>query len=177
VRLLILPLVHSGGRWSLSARTGKLENRVVLQVAEHIAAWLRATRMPNHRPQAARYGDHLIRGADWAVFDRGRLEADPVTVIGLVYVPYIARPLRGQVLALREQPFVEAALACGLRPLRVMFSELLPHLWTTTVTGRVRASSGSRPTNDLPGCGSHPSRDGPTLSPALPRSSNRDGAA
>jgi peptide/nickel transport system permease protein len=57
----------------------------------------------------------------------------PVTVIGLVYVPYIARPLRGQVLALREQRFVEAALACGLGPLRVMFSELLPHLWTTVL--------------------------------------------
>jgi peptide/nickel transport system permease protein len=57
----------------------------------------------------------------------------PVMVIGLVYVPYLARPLRGQVLALREQRFVEAALACGLGPLRMMFSELLPHLWTTVL--------------------------------------------
>jgi len=55
----------------------------------------------------------------------------PVTVIGLVYVPYIARPLRGQVLALREQRFIEAARACGLGPVRVMASEMLPHLWTT----------------------------------------------
>jgi peptide/nickel transport system permease protein len=55
----------------------------------------------------------------------------PITVIGIVYVPYIARPLRGQVLALRQQPFVEAARAGGLRPVRVMLSELLPHLWTT----------------------------------------------
>jgi peptide/nickel transport system permease protein len=55
----------------------------------------------------------------------------PITVIGFVYVPYIARPLRGQVLALREQQFVEAAQACGLGPVRVMLSELLPHLWTT----------------------------------------------
>jgi peptide/nickel transport system permease protein len=52
-------------------------------------------------------------------------------VIGVVYVPYIARPLRGQVLVLREQRFVEAAKACGLGPLRVMLSELLPHLWTS----------------------------------------------
>jgi len=57
----------------------------------------------------------------------------PVVVIGLVYVPYVARPLRGQVLALRDQRFVEAALAAGMRPRRVMVSELLPHLWTTVL--------------------------------------------
>ena len=37
----------------------------------------------------------------------------PVVVIGLVYVPYMTRPLRGQVMALRGQPFVEAARAAG----------------------------------------------------------------
>jgi peptide/nickel transport system permease protein len=46
-----------------------------------------------------------------------RLEAGsiviPIAVIGVVYVPYLARPLRGEVLVLREQPFVEAARACG----------------------------------------------------------------
>ena len=57
----------------------------------------------------------------------------PVVVIGIVYVPYVARPLRGQVLALRDQRFVEAALACGMGPVRVMRSELLPHLWTTVL--------------------------------------------
>ena len=55
----------------------------------------------------------------------------PIMVIGVVYVPYLARPLRGQVLTLREQPFVEAARASGLGPGRVMASELLPHLWST----------------------------------------------
>jgi peptide/nickel transport system permease protein len=57
----------------------------------------------------------------------------PVVVIGLVYVPYMTRPLRGQVMALRGQPFVEAARAGGMRPLTVMVSELLPHLWTTMI--------------------------------------------
>ena len=57
----------------------------------------------------------------------------PVVVIGLVYVPYMTRPLRGQVMALRGQPFVEAARAGGMRPLAVMVSELLPHLWTTMI--------------------------------------------
>jgi peptide/nickel transport system permease protein len=55
----------------------------------------------------------------------------PIAVIGLVYVPYIARPLRGQVLSLREQQFVEAARASGMRSRSVMTSELLPHLWST----------------------------------------------
>ena len=69
-------------------------------------------------------------------FDIGpvRLEAGsmviPIAVIGVVYVPYLARPLRGEVLALREQRFVEAARACGMGPVRIMVSELLPHLWT-----------------------------------------------
>jgi peptide/nickel transport system permease protein len=55
----------------------------------------------------------------------------PIVVIGVVYVPYMARPLRGQVLALRERQFVEAARAAGARPVRVMRKELLPHLWSS----------------------------------------------
>jgi peptide/nickel transport system permease protein len=57
----------------------------------------------------------------------------PIVVIGLVYVPYLARPLRGEVRALRERPFVEAARAAGFGPAAVMRSELLPHLLTTTL--------------------------------------------
>ena len=57
----------------------------------------------------------------------------PLFVIGLVYVPYMTRPLRGRVMALRGQPFIEAARAGGMRPLTVMVSELLPHLWTTII--------------------------------------------
>jgi peptide/nickel transport system permease protein len=57
----------------------------------------------------------------------------PLFVIGLVYVPYMTRPLRGQVMALRGQPFTEAARAGGMRPVTVMVSELLPHLWTTII--------------------------------------------
>ena len=55
----------------------------------------------------------------------------PIVVIGLVYVPYVARPVRGQVLSLREQSFVDAARASGMRPLALTFSELVPHLWAT----------------------------------------------
>jgi peptide/nickel transport system permease protein len=57
----------------------------------------------------------------------------PILVIGVVYVPYMARPLRGEVLALREKEFVEASVAQGAGPLRVMFGELLPNLWSTII--------------------------------------------
>ena len=57
----------------------------------------------------------------------------PILVIGIVVVPYTARPLRGEILALREKEFVEAAIAQGAGPLRVMFGELLPNLWSTVI--------------------------------------------
>ena len=57
----------------------------------------------------------------------------PIFVIALVYVPYLARPVRGQVLSLREKEFVEAARAQGAGPLRTMFSEILPNLTSTVV--------------------------------------------
>jgi peptide/nickel transport system permease protein len=57
----------------------------------------------------------------------------PIVVIGFVYTPYVARPLRGEVLALREREFVEAAVAQGAGPLRVMLGELLPNLWPTAI--------------------------------------------
>jgi peptide/nickel transport system permease protein len=55
----------------------------------------------------------------------------PIFVIGLVYIPYMARPVRGQVLSLREKEFVEAARAQGAGPLRIMFGEVLPNLAST----------------------------------------------
>jgi peptide/nickel transport system permease protein len=57
----------------------------------------------------------------------------PILVIGFVSVPYIARPIRGEVLALSEREFVEAAVAQGTGPLRVMFGELLPNLGSTVI--------------------------------------------
>jgi peptide/nickel transport system permease protein len=57
----------------------------------------------------------------------------PMLIIGFVYVPYVARPLRGQVLSLREKEFVEAARAQGAGPVRIMFSEILPNLASTII--------------------------------------------
>ncbi|MGW2524999.1 ABC transporter permease [Streptomyces sp. NPDC001617] len=45
----------------------------------------------------------------------------------------IARLLRGQVLGLREREFVEAAKVTGASPMRIVFKELLPNLWTPII--------------------------------------------
>jgi len=58
---------------------------------------------------------------------------NPIIVISIFSVPYFARPIRGEVLALGEKEFVEAAVAQGAGPLRVMFSELLPNLASTII--------------------------------------------
>jgi oligopeptide transport system permease protein len=57
--------------------------------------------------------------------------ADVVTLlvaIGAVSWLTLARVIRGQVLSLRAQPFVEAARACGCGPMRVLRHHLLPNL-------------------------------------------------
>ncbi len=59
--------------------------------------------------------------------------AIPILIIGLVYVPYMARPLRGQILSLREKEFIEAARAQGMGSIRIMFTEILPNLASTIV--------------------------------------------
>jgi peptide/nickel transport system permease protein len=55
----------------------------------------------------------------------------PIIIIGVVYIPYLGRPIRGQVLSLREKEFVDAAVAQGMSAPRIMFSEVLPNLTST----------------------------------------------
>lgn len=45
----------------------------------------------------------------------------------------MARLLRGQVLGLREREFIEAAKITGASPMRIVFKELLPNLWTPII--------------------------------------------
>jgi peptide/nickel transport system permease protein len=54
-------------------------------------------------------------------------------IIGFVYIPYVAKPVRGQVLALREREFVDAARQQGLSNWQIMWSEILPNLSSTVV--------------------------------------------
>jgi peptide/nickel transport system permease protein len=57
----------------------------------------------------------------------------PIGVISFVFIPYVGRPLRGQVLALRQREFVEAATAQGAGAIRIMFTELLPNITSTVL--------------------------------------------
>ena len=57
----------------------------------------------------------------------------PTLVISYVYVPYVGRPLRGQILSLREKEFIEAAIGQGASPLRIMFSDLLPNIMSSVL--------------------------------------------
>jgi peptide/nickel transport system permease protein len=59
--------------------------------------------------------------------------AIPMLIIAVIYVPYLARPVRGQTLALREREFVEAARAQGMGSTRIVFREVLPNVASTLV--------------------------------------------
>ncbi|MGO9961772.1 MAG: ABC transporter permease [Solirubrobacteraceae bacterium] len=57
----------------------------------------------------------------------------PAFVIGFVYIPYVARPIRAQVLTMREREFIDAARQQGLSHFQIMWSEILPNLSSTIV--------------------------------------------
>jgi peptide/nickel transport system permease protein len=57
----------------------------------------------------------------------------PILIIGVIYIPYLGKPIRGEVLRLREQDFVEAARAQGMAPWRIMLSEILPNAASTII--------------------------------------------
>jgi peptide/nickel transport system permease protein len=57
----------------------------------------------------------------------------PIMIIGLVYVPYVARPVRGQVLALRNSEFVFASVGLGIPTWRILVRDMLPNVSTTLI--------------------------------------------
>jgi peptide/nickel transport system permease protein len=57
----------------------------------------------------------------------------PAFIIGFVYIPYVAKPIRGQVLSLREREFIDAARIQGMSSLRILWSEVLPNVASTLI--------------------------------------------
>lgn len=57
----------------------------------------------------------------------------PILIIGIVYVPYVARPIRGRVLALNRSEFIMAARGLGIRPARILWRHILPNVSTTLI--------------------------------------------
>ncbi|HEX6093845.1 MAG TPA: ABC transporter permease [Dongiaceae bacterium] len=57
----------------------------------------------------------------------------PMVIIGVIFVPYVARPIRGQVLSLKESEFVLAAVGLGVPAHRILFRDILPNVTTTLI--------------------------------------------
>jgi peptide/nickel transport system permease protein len=57
----------------------------------------------------------------------------PILIISLIYVPYLARPVRGEVLSLRRREFIDNAIGQGASGIRIIFSELLPNVIPTVL--------------------------------------------
>jgi peptide/nickel transport system permease protein len=57
----------------------------------------------------------------------------PTLIIALIYIPYVFRPVRGQVLSVREKEYVEAAISQGASNVRLMFSDILPNVVSTII--------------------------------------------
>jgi len=54
-------------------------------------------------------------------------------IIGVVYIPYVGKPIRGQVLGLREREFIDAARQQGLSHFQIMVGEILPNVISTII--------------------------------------------
>ncbi len=65
------------------------------------------------------------------------IEADnlllPIAIIAIVYVPYVARPVRGQVLSLAQSDFVLAAVGLGVPNRRILVRDILPNVAPTLI--------------------------------------------
>jgi peptide/nickel transport system permease protein len=57
----------------------------------------------------------------------------PTIIIAFIYLPYVYRPVRGQVLSVVQKEFVEAAIAEGASTMRLVFSEVLPNVVSTVI--------------------------------------------
>jgi peptide/nickel transport system permease protein len=57
----------------------------------------------------------------------------PILIIGLIYVPYIARPVRGRVMALKRSEFVLAAIGFGASSRRILIRDILPNVAPTLI--------------------------------------------
>jgi peptide/nickel transport system permease protein len=75
-----------------------------------------------------------VSGINLGLFElRGGSLLIPALIVGVVYIPYVAKPIRGQVLGLREREFIDAARVQGLGNLRIMLGEILPNLASTII--------------------------------------------
>jgi len=66
---------------------------------------------------------HLRAGSLWV----------PILIIAVVYVPYMARPIRGQVISLRGGEFIQAAIGVGASDRRILRRDVVPNVLPTVI--------------------------------------------
>ncbi len=76
----------------------------------------------------------IVQGIDLGVIkiESGSLWL-PIFIIGIVFIPYVARPIRGQVMSLRESEFVLASVGLGVPGYRILLRDILPNVSTTLI--------------------------------------------
>ena len=57
----------------------------------------------------------------------------PTLIVAFIYVPYVYRPVRGQVLSVVRREYVEAAVSQGASNLRLLFSDVLPNVVSVVI--------------------------------------------
>jgi peptide/nickel transport system permease protein len=92
-----------------------------------------------------RFGDALMRLADVSLTLPGILIAlavaatvgpsltNVILIIALLYWAQFARMVRGEALSIRERDYVQAAIACGCGPMRILRLHVLPNLINTVI--------------------------------------------
>ena len=57
----------------------------------------------------------------------------PTLIIAVIYVPYVARPIRGLVLSLRNREFIVAGIGLGASDPRILRKDVLPNVLPTVL--------------------------------------------
>nr|WP_231844563.1 ABC transporter permease [Acidiphilium multivorum] len=57
----------------------------------------------------------------------------PIGIIAIVYVPYVARPIRARVMMLRRSDFVAASISLGASDGRILRRDILPNVASTLI--------------------------------------------
>ncbi|TWP35154.1 ABC transporter permease [Leekyejoonella antrihumi] len=57
----------------------------------------------------------------------------PIAIISVIYVPYVARPIRAQVKSLRERMFIQAARSVGSSNWRIIRRDVLPNVLPSVI--------------------------------------------
>ena len=85
---------------------------------------MKAPRRPRFGAQGISIGPITIESGSLAL---------PIAIIGIIYVPYVARPVRGQVIALKKSEFVLASTGLGIPRWRILLFDILPNVMTTLI--------------------------------------------